>query len=210
MKFEYSKTGTSIKPFVLTPELLTAMGRIVRAFTEIEDIVGLYLCQVSGITERQSLVLLGRLGMSAKLQLAAKFASADSPEAAATHDLCFDNNEGFQGLKICRNAIAHGLLLGLTDEGKIAFRTVDVVGVDQATATLTVVSFAPDAFDVFAQSAENSIPKLEKLLKLGSSREKRRLRALDRHRKSQPDRPPSARPMRERKPSRKKPPKLDN
>lgn len=205
MKFEYSKKPSAIKPYTIPDDVFAAMGRLIRASAEIEDIIGLQLCQVANITEAQSLVLLGKMPVSSRLQLASICANAMGGDAAKAQDICFDKNENFKFLMQCRNVVAHGLLLGLTDEDKVAFRTYDRTGVEGDVVSVQAASYAPEDFAIFAKMAEESIPKLEKILKLGPSRQKRRERGLDPHRKSQPERPPSAKRMRQRKPSRPKP-----
>ena len=110
----------------------------------------------------------------------------------------------------CRNVVAHGILQGMTEQEKVAFRTVDYVGMEGASVAVQVASYSPDDFAKFAEMAESAIPKLEKILRLGSLRQKRREQGLGPHRKSQPTRTPSAKQMRQRKPSRKKPPRLDS
>jgi hypothetical protein len=204
MKIEYSKTGSSIKPFVIPDDVLADMGRLIRACTEIEDIIGLHLCGLASIGEAESVVLLGRLPSSAKLKMATVLAHALGGETAKVHDRCFDN-EGFREIIRCRNTIAHGLLLGQNDEGGIAFRTVDTVGADEAGLTLNVISYELPAVRERAEIAENSIPALERLLKLETWRKERRARELLPHRKSQAKGKRGAKQKRPPRSSRKSP-----
>jgi hypothetical protein len=160
------------------------MARIIRACAEIEDIITLHLCQLARIGEAESVVLLGRVPVSTKLKMATVIADALGGEAAETHHRCFDS-EAFKGLMRCRNTIAHGLLLGLNDEGGLAFRTIDVAGADETALNMNVISFNLEDFAPIAKSAEEAIPALERLLKLQAWRRERRERDLLPHRKSQ-------------------------
>jgi hypothetical protein len=184
MEIEYSKTGSSIKPFTITAEIYADMGRLIRACAEIEDIISLHLCKLASIGEAESVVLLGRLGAAQKLKMATTLAHAIGGEAKATHDRCFDN-DGFRDVIKCRNTVAHGLLLGMNDDGLLSFRTVDAAGADETALNLNVISYDPRAFGERADIAENSIGALERLLKLEAWRKERRTRELLPHRKSQ-------------------------
>ena len=185
MPVEYSKTGSSIRPFTVSNDLFAEMGRIIRACSEIEDIIALHLCNLAKIGEAESLILLGRVPVSAKLRMAATIANAVGGEVATVHNRCFDNDD-FKQLMKCRNTVAHGLLLGQNDEGGLAFRTVDPAGADAARLNINVISWDIGAFGHFAEMAENSIPELERLLGLQAWRKRRREQDLLPHRKSQP------------------------
>jgi hypothetical protein len=160
------------------------MGRLVRACAEIEDIIGLHLCRLAHIGEAESVILLGRLGAAAKLKMATTIAHAVGGEIKAIHDRCFDN-EGFRSVVRVRNTVAHGFMLGLNDGGALSFVTMDPAGADEAALNMTVISLDLGQFKQSAKLAENSIPELERLLKLEAWRKERRARALLPHRKSQ-------------------------
>lgn len=201
MHQEYSKSGSAIQPYTLTDDVLLGMGRLLRAFAEIEDIITLHLCSVASISEAQAVLLLGRLGMSKKLTMAYTFAAARGGNNKALLDGCFDNDE----YKLClkaRNVAAHGLLLGLTEEGRIAFRTVETTSASSDAVGLEAISFEPEAFEIYAGMAENAIPQIEDLLGVRALREERRLRDLGGHPKAQPTRMPSEPHQRQRKPPR--------
>jgi hypothetical protein len=199
MSREYSRIGSTIQPYALPDDVLLAMGRLIRAFAEIEDIITLHLCSVADISEGQAVLLLGRLAMSKKLTMAYTFAAARGGDNKARLDGCFDNDEYKACLK-ARNVAAHGLLLGLTEEGKIAFRTVETTSASLDAVGLEAISFELEAFEIYAGMAENAIPQIEDRLGVQALREERRLRDLGGHPKAQPTRPPSEPRQRQRKP----------
>jgi hypothetical protein len=182
---EYSATASSVRPYKLTQKQLLGIGRLIRACAEIEDITTLHMCELADITEGQSLVFLGRAARSQKLRIAETFAKARGGKTAEAFASCFDNDE-YRAIIRCRNAVAHGLLLGLTDQNKIAFRVADVVGTDGLTISILVNSFEKHSFETFAKMAEDAIPQLERILGLGALRQKRRELGLDPHRKAPP------------------------
>ena len=189
MKRVYSATGSSVKPITLDGDILQAIGRLIRACSEIEDLLTLYLCELAQMKEGQFVILLGRTPVSKKVKLAKDFAEAHGPEEVDKFDRCF-SNEQFKTIFAMRNAVAHGLLLGETDEGKIAFRLVDAVGWGElGQVSILVTSYAPEDFGIVAEMAEDGVPKLEAILKLQDQRAERRARPLDPHRKSQNEKP---------------------
>jgi hypothetical protein len=103
------------------------MGRIIRAYAEIEDIVTLVLCSLIGLNEAKALVLFGRMAISAKLKIMESFSRITGPDAIRTYNLCFDS-EDFHSITRCRNAIAHGVYFGVTEGGEYAFRLSAAMG----------------------------------------------------------------------------------
>jgi hypothetical protein len=206
MRKIYSKTGAAIRPYALSDETLLAMGRLVRAFAEIEDIVNLHMCRLANIPEGLSLLMLGRTPMSQKLNLANVFAKARGGQAKVATDQCFDTDQ-FRILQQCRNVVAHGVLLGMIEgEGEefVAFRTTTPLAPDSQEVSFEVVSYRPQDFPKFAKVAEQSIPRIEALLRVRALREERLAQPLEGHSKAQPTRPPSAKHQRQRKPPREK------
>lgn len=175
MDQEYSKVGTTLKPVVLTDEIHLAMGRLIRAFAEIEDIISLHLCNVADITEGQLLFLLGKAGIQDKLAKAEALAKAQGGEVHRVTVDCFDNDV-FRAMLRCRNVVAHGLLLGQTEAGKIAFRTSNVTGVDSIGIGAEVATYDPTAFRQFADIADSCVEQIEGPLRVKELRDERRAR----------------------------------
>jgi hypothetical protein len=173
-----------VKPIALGDDILLAIGRLIRACAEMEDMLTLFLCDLVQMPEGQFVVLLGRTPVSVKVRLAEQFAEAMSPGAHEAFKLCFGNDDSKSIFRM-RNAVAHGLLLGETDEGRIAFRAAETVGMEGTKVSILVTSFAPEDFASIARQAEDALPKIENILKLQEQRAERRARPLDPHRKSQ-------------------------
>ena len=202
MSHELSTTSSTLKPVKITDDMNMAMGRLVRASSELEDIVTLFLCRMANIDEGRAIVLLGHSAVSAKLRIARVFAKARGAETAALFDQCFEN-EAFRKIIWCRNIVAHGILLGQTERGLIAFRTNGAMEANTSTVSVEVISLEFDAFSKAADAAEAAVIQLEVKLQVRSLREKRRKQVLDPHTKAQASRTPSAKPQRQLKPSRK-------
>lgn len=185
MAVTYSAEPSDIRPYEFPDSVLLDIGKIVRSCAEIEDIINLYLGELAVLTEGHVAILLGRTAISQKLKMLQTFSGASGPEAEDIFKDCFEH-ESFTGLIRFRNTVAHGLLLGLTDDDRIAFRVAELVGAEPSAATLAVQSYGEEDIKYYAKLATAMIPYLEKRLKLKALREKRRQRSLDPHRKSQP------------------------
>ena len=170
---EYSKVGSPLKPVKLSQETLLDMGRLIRAVAEIEDILTLHMCNVADITEGQYLILLGKIGIGAKLGYATLFANSIGGAAKQRTEESF-NNEAYKALIKCRNVVAHGVLLGQTDIGKISFRTTDTASPKSGVLGVEVISYGPSDFTAFAEMAEIAIPQIEEALMVADTRAARR------------------------------------
>ena len=191
----FSSSTSSLKPRRISNATYNAMGRVVRAFAEIEDILTLHLCELSNISEGQVMILLGKTPLSKKLEIARQFADARGTPARELFD-CWFGTKGFQAALACRNVVAHGVFLGQTETGHLAFRTMKSLNADETSVSVEVVCYDNKSFLEVASSAELAIPSLEKGLQLQASREIRRGQSLDPHSKAQPKRPPSTKPPR--------------
>jgi hypothetical protein len=180
----YSPKGSQIKPYKLTGKQLTGIGRMVRACAEIDDIINLQIYKLSNVTEGVGIVLLGRTPTSARLKLLHTLSRAHSPEESELYKAAFDNDH-YRDLVKCRNTVAHGQLLGLTDDGEIAFQVADNQGVEGGKIRMTVNAYGKCDFENLARMAEGIIPQLEAAFALRTLREKRRSPTLVPHMKAQ-------------------------
>jgi len=177
IKLERSVKGSKLHPFALTDAQLLAIGRLIRACAEIDDIIHLYLCHLADIHDGQAIILLGRMSSSAKLKIAAQFCVSRDKALFDIHKECFDN-EYYYGIVKLRNTVAHGILLGKTDEGTIAFQVQETIEVELNKVVMVVNAYEEGAFEVLARMAEGIIPQLETRLMLGKLRGERRARSL--------------------------------
>lgn len=188
----YASTPSSVKPYSLSNEELLDIGRLVRACAEIDDIINLHLYNLADITEGTGIILLGRMPTSARLNLVEAFAKSKGPEQVESYRQAF-GNEHYKAIIRCRNTVAHGTLMGVTDNDLVAFQVQDTQGVGDNKVITTVNAYSHDAFGQFAGQAEDIIPQMETKFGLRALRENRRAPTLSPHSKSQPKEPRKAR-----------------
>ena len=111
----YGKKPSYLKPAKLPQKTLVEIGRIVRAVAEIEDLVDLHICNLAGLSESKATVLLGKTAITRRLEMAKYLAQMLPQEALDIHNAAFGTVE-FLDIVECRNAVAHGKLLGKNDE----------------------------------------------------------------------------------------------
>lgn len=179
-----SPKGSSIRPYKLTYQQLAAIGKMMRACAEIEDILSLYLYKLADISEGAGMILLERVGIVKKLKIVAQYAKAHGQEQVRLYNEAF-NNDYFRDLVKCRNTLAHGYLLGITDDDEIAFQVQETQGVEGDKLFGTVNTYGHEDFKNLARMAEDIIPQLEAALGLQSLRQERRSPTLSAHSQSQ-------------------------
>jgi hypothetical protein len=173
--------GSEIHPYSLSDEELYWIGRLVRATAEIEDIIKEHVCRLTELPMGAVTILLGRMPMSARLNIARAFAEARG--ILDDHKECFESDT-FRGFIKCRNTVAHGALLGMSDRNEIVFEVQETQGVESDQVYVSAVGYRPGGFRWHAQLAEKAIPELEDRLKLKASREERRTQPLHPHAKA--------------------------
>jgi hypothetical protein len=184
MRSTYAPIGSELKPYKLTQKELRDIGRLIRACAEIEDIISLYLFKLANLPEGAGAVLMGRTPASARLKVLETFSLSKGGEALDLYRQAFDN-DNYRAITRCRNTVAHGLLLGLTERKEIAFQVQELQGVDGHEAIVSVNAYSREAFGIMADQAEQIIPQMEHVFGLATLREKRRSQALDPHMKAQ-------------------------
>lgn len=185
MPVTYSDKTSSIKPYALTDGQHAAIGRLIRACAEIEDIINLRLALLTGSPEGVVLLFLGRTSITKRLQILKLVSEGKGIEAQRLFAEAFDNPD-FREIQDMRNTVAHGHLLGLTDDGNIAFSVVEPQGIDSQKIHMTAHCYNPDAFAILAHMAEDIIPQMEAAFGLTALREKRRATTLAPHNKALP------------------------
>lgn len=192
----YSAIETSVKPVRLSDSTLIAIGRIVRACAEIEDLVDLFIAKLAETSEAKVWILLGRTAVTRKLEIAEQLASTRPDAALEVHKAAFDHH--YYALIECRNAVAHGTLLGEDSGGMLHFLSASNLKPVGGRIARTVWGYTPEALTESADYAESLIPHLENLLDVKGLREARLPQLLSPHRKAQgkgrakPQRPPQS------------------
>ena len=177
----YSSTPTELQPTTIDDDTLLQIGKLVRATAEIEDLITLYICCLAEISASKAIVLLGRTAVTRRLEIAEYLAGMVGPHVTKLHNDNF--NAAFSDVLSCRNAVVHGVLMGITPEGRYAFLTAKTVETTIPSAFQIVESYLPSDIKTFAAMAEEAIPILETNLKLQPLRAERLQRPLVPHRK---------------------------
>ena len=182
MPRSYGHKEEPLKPTKLPVKVLADIGRLVRAFADIEDLVTLYICNLAEINESRAIVLLGKAALTRRLEMAEYLAQMTGKGIAALHKQLF--NSMFREALECRNAVAHGILLGKTEAGRYAFLTSKTEIPTGPSAIQLAITYDPESIKVYAKLSEDAVPLIEKHLKLQGLRQARLQRPLLPHRKA--------------------------
>lgn len=183
MAVTYSSEFVPLQPATLGNPEFRAIGRIIRACAEIEDLVSLFIAKVAGMKEGTMVTVLGQTPISKKISIADYLAQMHDQEAAKHFRECF--NDDFNPVLKCRNAVAHGILLGRSDSGRWAFLTAISEPAIPGSAVQNVISFTTSDLQDYAKAAELAASGFEWRLELKEQRAKRHGRPLLPHRKAQ-------------------------
>jgi hypothetical protein len=159
---------------------------LIRACAEIEDLIALFICNLAEISASKAIVLLGRTAVTRRVEIAEYLASMIGPHCTALHRQNFD--AAFWEILSCRNAVAHGVLMGRDKEGRYAFLTSKTAETEVPSAIQIVESYLQSDIEIYAKAAEVAIPLFVKNLKLEPLRAERLARPLFPHRKGRPQR----------------------
>jgi hypothetical protein len=165
----------------LDDRTLLAIGRIIRACAEIEDTINLFICNLANISESTMVVLLGQTPISKRVEIAQYLAKMRPDEASKAAEHVF--TDAFFSLLHCRNTVAHGVLLGRTQDGSWAFLTSRTQPPIVGSAFQEALVYSPKSLGEFAATAEQAIPRLEQFLRIEGPRRSRHERPLSPHRK---------------------------
>ena len=182
----YGKGHQELKPAKLTVPVLTAIGRLVRACAEIEDLVDLFIAKLAELSETKMTILLGRTAVTRRIEIAEQLAAIRTDGALKVHAAIF--NEGYYDVIDCRNAVAHGTLLGKSTDGMLYFLTSNTSKPKDQRSRRFTFGYAPKTIIAFAQYAEQLVPHFEQALKVQDMRAERLQRPLSPHPKAQPQR----------------------
>jgi hypothetical protein len=185
----YGHDHRELKPATLDEATLVAIGRLIRAFAEYEEILTLFIGALGKLNSSQLVILLGRTALTRKMDMAENLAKIAGGEHFHRYDATF-NTPSFSDWHLCRNAVAHGILLGVDHEGYLAFLT-DKTDQPKGSSTIQIVaSYLPDTIQKTAAQAEANSAVFAQALGLQSWLKKHQPQALLPHRKG---RKPSAR-----------------
>lgn len=161
----------------LTDEALSAIGAIVRVCADLEDIINLWICKLNRSAEAASTVILGRSAISTKLNIAESLAKLAGGEVLELHKAAFDDN--ITRLLHCRNAVAHGILMGHTDEGRYVFGTNSTIGYEDHNLAQRAHAYSSGTLREIADAAKQRVAAMDGLLGLAQLRSRRQWHRLE-------------------------------
>jgi hypothetical protein len=173
----YASRSVKLKAAILPAETLTAIGQLVRACAEIEDLVTLYISDLTSMDVGQTIVLLGRTASRNRLSVAEYLAGQLGK--SKLHKSIFNN--AFEEIIACRNVVAHGTLLGMTPSGKFAFLSAKTLRPTDDAVLQAAFAYSPSEIAFSAKSAERKTAQIETRLKLQALRQKRLEQPLGAH-----------------------------
>jgi hypothetical protein len=175
----YSAEPATLKPAILSDAALLAIGRLVRATAEIEDMILLFICGLANITETQAFIMVGRTPVSRLVEIAGQLASIRPDAALKAHKLAF--NDTYNDVVNCRNSVAHGSLLGEDENGRFYFQSSNQLPPVDLQIRRLVHSYSEDEIIRCGLIAEQLLPRLEQLLQVSDLREERLQQAMQPH-----------------------------
>jgi hypothetical protein len=179
----FATTTQKIRPSKLPSSVLLGVGRLVRAFADIEDSLDIHLCRLASIKEAAAVVLLGRSSISAKVEKALAMARLHNKQMEQLTQALFADSS-FKEAKHCRNAVAHGVLLGQWGTPRhFAFLTSTQLDPSEFNMRREVVSFTIQDVQEYARFAELRSLEISKNLHLSEWRTARFHQSLLPHRK---------------------------
>lgn len=201
MPITYGSTHETLTYRDLEDQHLLSIGRLVRAFAGIEEVVSAYIAALARLTPSELLTLLGKAALRRRLDMAESLAKLAGNEEYARYCAAFPS-EFFRALDI-RNAVAHGVFIGVDSEGMLSFLTDKTDLPDGSTAIQIVLGVAPEELDRLSHSTQQNVEITAKLLRLRSSLQKHQQQVLRPHRKAQPRRKAGETPAPQPQPSQK-------
>ena len=156
----YASRSAKLTPAKLTTKIFASIGRLVRACAEIEDLVTLYASYLAQVSVGHTIVLMGRTPMRTRIEIAGRLAALNGK--SKQHKSIF--NWPFDEIIDCRNAVAHGSLLGLTPGKKLAFLTSRTLTPTGTAVLQAVEAYSEKNITAFAKKAERKVSQIEKRL----------------------------------------------
>lgn len=193
----YAHEPTDIVVSELDDETLLSIGRLIRAFAEIEDLVFLYLCGLAETSETKATILFASVPLQKKLEMAEYLAQTTGEQIVEMHRTLFDAT--FKEALQLRNTVAHGVFLGKDPkEHRLLFLTNKTSPPVGTAARVAVEGWLADNIKQYSVAATTFIKELEAQLRLQPLRERRLLTTLQAHPKGRKPqskkRRPDARP----------------
>lgn len=183
MPKSYAHEPTEFVPGEIDDKVMLSIGKLIRAFAEIEDRIFVYLCLLAEVSETRGVVLFGSVPLQKKLEMAEYLAQTTGQKITDIHRAVF--NDTFKEALSLRNTVAHATFLGVEPkEGRLVFLTNKTSAPEAGSARLTVEGWLPENIIRFAESSGQFLESIEHHLMLKPSLEKRRSTTLQAHPKA--------------------------
>ena len=176
----------------LTDGALLAIGRIVRACAEWEDMLKLYIFDLAGVSQSVGVVMLGRTPFSTLTTMAQYLSKMAGEDSLKSYKFVFESS--LKNAIACRNAVCHGVFLGIDQSGHYGFLTTKTAEPENGVSVQLVENYSEQTLAAIADAITSSLPVIERELNVGPSRQKRFGRSLQHHRKGQNQPRRSAKP----------------
>jgi hypothetical protein len=162
-----------IKPVKLSKPALLAIAQIVRASADLEDVINLWICKLTKLSQSKATVILGRSNISTKLEIAEALANICGE--IELHKIIFDQN--MANLLRCRNAVAHGHYIGKAKSGWI-FSTSVTLGYEGDQVAKRAEAYSTRTLATVASVSAGRIALMDDILGLKPLRDKRQTQRL--------------------------------
>ena len=121
MAITYGTEHETLQPSDLSDADLLSIGRLVRAFAGIEEIVSIYVSILAQVPPKTLVLILGKVALRRRLDMAEALATLDGEDELKRFKVAFPL-DFYQALDV-RNAVAHGIFLGVDRLGHLSFLT---------------------------------------------------------------------------------------
>lgn len=190
MSVTYGDKHETLQPSQLTDSQLLAVGRLIRAFVGLEEIVSTYLAILTQVPPKKLVIVLGKTALRRRIEMAGQLAKLEGDDEFERFEQAFPT-DFYNALNI-RNAVAHGLFIGMDGEGNLSFLTEKTDRPDDGDTIQMVVGIKPQELNDLSHKVEMNVTVTAKILRLASSLQTLQQTEIRPHRKAQAKRPPSA------------------
>jgi len=195
MAITYGTEHETLQPSDLSDADLLSIGRLVRAFAGIEEIVSIYVSILAQVPPKTLVLILGKVALRRRLDMAEALATLDGEDELKRFKVAFPL-DFYQALDV-RNAVAHGIFLGVDRLGHLSFLTEKTERPEDGETIQVVHGINSKSLSDLSLKAHQSVGVTAGVLRLTSSLQKYQQPALRPHRKAQPRRTPSEKTKRQ-------------
>jgi hypothetical protein len=191
--FSPTPPSVSLVP-ISDPEVFESMGRLVRTVADFEIILDLYIARICGLSDVHYKTLVGFLPIRRKKEICIALA-----EEAGTAEVVAVKKVFTPDLEIileARNAIAHGMYLGLTDSNSPIFGINRPIKEEGKRTGYLAMHFSPSSLRTYTAALNSNLLRYMDILQVSASFHTLQSQRLEPHPNASPKRPKSQAPKR--------------